>query len=73
MEFLLQQKLEEDKKMATFLKLNSYWYKDLNRNSDSYKNFVTAMKDKYHLKVTDKLSDAIDNIDIISGILDTLK
>lgn len=73
MEYSLQQKLNEDKKMAEFLKQNSYWYKDLNRNSDNYKNFVTAMKDKYHLKMTDKLSDAIDNIDIISGILDTLK
>lgn len=73
MEYSLQQKLNEDKKMAEFLKQNSYWYKELNRNSDNYKNFVTAMKDKYHLKMTDKLSDAIDNIDIISGILDTLK
>lgn len=73
MEYSLQQKLNEDKKMAELLKQNSYWYKELNRNPENYKNFVTAMKDKYHLKMTDKLSDAIDNIDIISGILDTLK
>ena len=73
MELFLQQKLNEDIKMAGYLKENSYWYKDLNRNSDNYKNFVNAMKEKYHLKMTDKISDAIDNIDIISGILDNLK
>ena len=73
MEFILQQKLEEDAKMAALLKENSYWYKELNRDSDNYKNFVKAMKDKYHLKVTDKISDAIDNMDIITGILENLK
>lgn len=73
MDIILQQKLAEDKKMAELLKLNSYWYKELNRNSDQYKNFVSAMKEKYHLKMTDKINNAIDNIDIITGILDTLK
>ncbi len=73
MEVFLQQKLNEDKKMSAYLKRNSYWYKELNRNSAYYKDFVNAMKDKYHLKVTDKINDAIDNIDIITGILDNLK
>lgn len=73
MEILLQQKLNEDKKMAAYLKQNSYWYKQLNRNSESYKDFIAAMKEKYHLEVTDKINDAIDNIDIITGILDNLK
>lgn len=73
MDLVLQQKLTEDQKMAMFLKQNSYWYKELNRNSNYYKEFVNAMKDKYHLKVSDKINDAIDNIDIITGILDTLK
>ena len=73
MEILLQQKLNEDKKMAEFLKQNSYWYKELNRSADNYKNFLNAMKEKYHLKVSDKINDAMDSIDLISGILETLK
>lgn len=73
MDLILQQKLNEDPKMANYLKENSYWYKELNRNANQYKAFLNAMKDKYHLKVTDKISDAIDNIDMISTILDTLK
>lgn len=73
MDSILQQKLNEDKKMATYLKENSYWYKELNRNSENYKKFINAMKEKYHLKMSDKINDAIDNIDIITSILDTLK
>ncbi|MCI9280235.1 MAG: hypothetical protein HFJ02_05515 [Bacilli bacterium] len=73
MDLLLQQKLETDKKMQELLKRNSYWFKELNRNSENYKEFLNAMKEKYHLKVTDKISDTIDNIDLISGILESLK
>ncbi len=73
MDRVVYQKLLEDQKMDHFLKENSYWFKELNRNGENYKNFVLAMKEKYHLKVTDRISDAIDNIDLISGILDTLK
>lgn len=73
MDILLQQKLEKDVKMAEYLKHNSFWYKELNRNSDNYKNFLNAMKEKYHLKMTDRINETIDNIDIITGILDTLK
>lgn len=73
MDLFVQQKLLEDKKMDGFLKQNSYWFKDLNRNGENYKKFVAAMKEKYRLKATDRISDAIDNIDLISGILDTLK
>lgn len=73
MELSVQQKLLEDKKMDGFLKQNSYWIKDLNRDEENYKKFIAAMKEKYRLKTTDKISDAIDNIDLISGILDTLK
>ena len=73
MNLLTQKKLEENQKMAELLKQNSYWFKELNRKDENYKNFVEQMKEKYHLKVTDKISDAIDNIDLISSILDSIK
>ncbi len=73
MDVIVQQKLNSDPKMTNYLKENSYWYKELNRNSDNYNLFLKAMKEKYHLKVVDKINDAIDNIDMISSILDALK
>ncbi len=73
MEPIILDKLNKDPKMNDLLKLNSYWFKDLNRNSDNYNKFVNSMKEKYHLKATDKIEEVIDNIDIISSILETLK
>lgn len=65
--------LKKEPKMLELLKYNSYWLKELNRNSTSFKKFKDEMKRKYHLRATDKISDAIDNIDIISNVLNALK
>lgn len=73
MNLILQKKLIDDEKMAELLKQNSYWIKNLNRKEESYKDFVQEMKVKYNLRVTDKINEAIDNIDLISSILETLK
>ena len=73
MQLELQMMLKKDEKMAHLLKENSYWYKQLNRNPANYKDFVKDMKEKYHLRATDKISDAIDNIDLINTVLQTLK
>ena len=73
MELDLIMKIKNDKKMYDLLKLNSYWIKDLNRDPNNYKRFVQEMKTKYRLRATDKISDAIDNIDLIKTVLDTLK
>ena len=73
MQLNLIMKIKNDKKMYELLKLNSYWIKDLNRNPNNYKKFVAEMKAKYRLRTSDKISDAIDNIDLITAILDNLK
>lgn len=65
--------LKKDAKMWDLLKQNSYWIKELNRDSLSVKKFKEDMKVKYRLRTTDKISDAIDNIDIISNVLGALK
>ncbi len=65
--------LKKDPKMMELLKYNSYWLKDLNRDSLSVKRYKENMKIKYRMRATDKISDAIDNIDIISNVLSALK
>ena len=65
--------LKKDPKMWSLLKYNSYWYKDLNRSFTNVKAYKEDMKNKYHLRPTDKISDAIDNIDLISNVLNALK
>lgn len=68
-----QIKLKQEKNMYQYLKENSFWIKELNRKSANYANFISSMKDLYHLKTTDKISDAIDNIDLISSFLSAFK
>ncbi|MCI8671762.1 MAG: hypothetical protein HFI36_07050 [Bacilli bacterium] len=65
--------LKKDPKMWDLLKQNSYWLKELNRDSLNVKKFKEDMKIKYKLRTTDKISDAIDNIDLISNVLSALK
>ena len=73
MEIDLQKKLLEKPKMYQYLKENSYWIKYLNRNPEIYKEFEVKMKELYHERVTDKVSNAIDQIDLINGVLMALK
>lgn len=73
MELELQKKLIENPKMYQYLKQNSYWIKYLNRDANRYKEFESKMKELYRQRASDKISDAIDNIDLISSVLMTLK
>ena len=72
MEYFLQSKLNEDKKFKKYLEENSGYIKYLNRNPESYKEFIKEMKVLYKDRPTDKLSDAINTIDIVSSLLETL-
>lgn len=59
-------------KYYDYLKENSFFIKDLNRNPNNYKNFKEFVKDKYHLRVTDKVSNVIDDIELVSSVISTL-
>ena len=73
MQYIALMELKKDKKMWDLLKENSYWLKELNRDPRNVKKYKEDMKVKYKLRTTDKISDAIDNIDLISNVLGTLK
>lgn len=73
MELDLYMKLKKKPKMYNILKSNSYWIKQLNRNPENYKRFENEMKERYKLRTTDKINEVIDNIDLISAVLETLK
>ncbi len=65
--------IKKDKKMWELLKYNSYWLKELNRDPSKVKLYKEDMKVKYKLRTTDKINEAIDNIDLISNVLSALK
>lgn len=65
--------LKNDSKMHQFLRENSEWYKNLNRSAANYQEFTKVMKKKYKLNPTDKISGVLDNIDLITTVIDTVK
>lgn len=73
MQLEAQMKIKNEKNMFLYLKENSYWIKNLNRDPKNTKLFFEAMKDLYHLRTADKINDAIDNIDLISSFLGAFK
>lgn len=73
MEFELYNKIKSNPKIYDLLKQNSYYIKYLNRDPNYYKTFLSEIKKKYKLRATDKINEAMDNIDLVSSILETLK
>lgn len=68
---LLEQIIKD--KYYDYLKENSFWVRNLYRNPVSYKEFKEFVKDKYHLRMTDKISNVIDDIELISSVIETIK
>lgn len=73
MEKYLQIAFRENSKMYELLKQNSYYFKGLNRGVIDYKKFVSDMKIKYKERPTDKLESIIDNMELVSSVLNVLK
>lgn len=60
-------------KMYDYLKQNSFYIKDLNRNPFLYTQFKEYIKDKYHLRLTDKVEGIINDIETVSDIMKVIK
>lgn len=73
MNYVIQSRIHNDINLKRFIRENSYWYKELNRDSNSFSSFVEDMKIKYKLTTSDKINRTIDNINMISSFLDVLK
>lgn len=69
--FILEQ-IKKDK-YYNYLKENSFFIKDLNRNPRMYDSFKEYVKDKYHLRISDKVENMLDDIETISDIVNVIK
>lgn len=64
--------LENEKNLQHLLE-HSYYIKQLNRNSDNFRFFLKDMKAIYKERATDKISGAIDTVEMVSTLIDSLK
>lgn len=71
MKRILLEQINKDK-LLDYLKQNSNYIKDLNRNPNHYKEFSKYIKEKYKLRLTDKINDVVNDIELISNIISTI-
>ena len=65
----VKDKLDKDSRFKRYLRENSNWYKQLNRDPNSYNNFVKEMKKKYKLRTIDKIDNFVDTVDLVTKII----
>lgn len=68
-----QFKLKNNPLYIKYLRENSHWYKVLNREPNSFKLFEEELKVNYKLRPSDRLSQALDYIEMFETIMSTLK
>ncbi len=56
-----------------FLRENSSWYKVLNRNPQAIRKIEELAKEKYKLRLSDRLEKLSNNMNLISSFMEMLK
>lgn len=69
----IQYNLKSNPNYIKYLRENSNWYKILNRDPASFKLFIQEVKQNYRLKSTDRISKALETIELLQNVLSTLK
>lgn len=66
-------KLQNNQKASDYLSKNSRWYKELNRDSDNYQKMIVEMNQRKRIDQTNKINNTIDNLELVSNIINILK
>lgn len=69
----LQFKIKNNPNLYRYLRENSYWYKELNRNPKSIKQMELEMKQKYKLTTVDKITQIRSGLEMVRSFMDVLK
>ena len=56
-----------------YIRENSHWYKILNRNPEMIRLFEEEVKTNYKLRPTDRLTKALETIQMLESVMSTLK
>lgn len=69
----IQYNLKSNPNYIKYLRENSNWYKILNRNPEMFKQFVEEVKMKYKLRPADRITKALETIEVLQNVLSTIK
>lgn len=66
-------RLSNDSKLREYLRNNSYWYKYLNRDKNSFKDFIKAYKASNRSEKIKKAGSAVETLNTVNSIFKILK
>lgn len=66
-------KLLDKPEYYNYLKENSNWVKVLRRHPEKYNDFVKYVKERYKIRVQDKVNNAINSMGVLSEVLSSIK
>lgn len=69
----IQFKIKNNPRYIQYIREHSYWYKILNRNPLMFKDFEEKVKEDYKLRVSDRISRALNTIEMFQNIVSSLK
>ncbi len=69
----LQFKIKSNPDYIRYLRENSSWYKILNRDPSMFKKFIDNVKTEYQLRTSDRISRALNTIELFQNIVTNLK
>ncbi len=69
----VQFKIKQNPYYVEYLRENSYWYKILTRNPESFKQFEEKAKERFALRPTDKINKILDTMEMINAVVSSLK
>ncbi len=69
----LQMQIKNDPYLYRYLRENSHWYKELNRDPSSIKQMEEEMKHRYKLTAGDKINQLARSIDMLRTFIDVIR
>lgn len=69
----VQFKLRSNSDYQRYIRENSYWYKELNRNPEKFEEFVSEMKERYKQRPTDKIANFAEKLELVKTFLNILR
>lgn len=69
----IQFKLKNNPNYLRYLRYHSAWYKELNRDPSNFALFEERVKEDLRLRPTDRISKALEMIEMAQTIISSLK
>ena len=69
----LQFQIKNNPNLYRYLRENSYWYKDLNRNPNNLRYMEEEMREHYQLRPSDKINKLVDQLNLIRTFMDMIE